>query len=823
MKTHKYKAAVLSAAISSAISFSTSAQAQKLEEVIVTAQKRAQSVNDIPMSISTISGDQMLEMGIQDTTDLAATIPGFNYSDTAFGPPVYTLRGVGFNESSPQATSTVGVYIDQIAIPFPIMTKGAMIDVDRVEVLKGPQGTLYGRNSTGGAINYIATKPTDQFEAGVIASYGRYETASIDGYISGPITDSVRSRLAIRSVTSDEGWQESVTRGDELGEQDKLALRFTTDFDFGDRTTASFSYSHVKDKSDSLAPQLIELTGNYSPLLGLAGFERDSDGSLVTPDRLVPDSDPTEAEWTAGRTPSLDHENNMYKLHLEHELTDKIALTSLTGYSEFDDNGSEYERGSIAGVLIADAEALDPGWLKGKYRTLPDSDYITTDYVYQDGDIDSFSQEIRLTGTYENVVWMAGLYYSDSDVNYLTQQDFGAASNTNFSTGLGFSQLDNDVEQDTTTKAIYLNADWFMSEKLTLTTGIRYTEDEADYKGCTRAPSDNASNTWNALFTTSVGPGDCLTLVSPVPPQGEPRETELAKKDLDDDYFSWRLAANYDLTDDASVYASYSRGYKAGSFPSLAAVSSDQLDPVVKEQLDAYEIGFKMSLAGGAAQLNGAAFYYDYTDKQLLTKVLVPVFRQAFALGNVDESEVVGLELDLQWVPIEGLTLAAAGSWLDTEITDGIGFNQKSEKLDFEGSDLPFTSEFEAFVSAQYEWSISNTLGAMVALDASYTDDANSDFEGKGNSTLPASLPAFDIDFPSAPYSYDENYVIDSYTLVNARVGLQSNDGQWRGYIWGRNLTDEFYTSTTLQNNRSVARYPGMGRTYGLTFEYYWD
>jgi outer membrane receptor protein involved in Fe transport len=255
----------------------------------------------------------------------------------------------------------------------------------------------------------------------------------------------------------------------------------------------------------------------------------------------------------------------------------------------------------------------------------------------------------------------------------------------------------------------------------------------------------------------------------------------------------------------------------------LAAVSSDQLDPVVKEQLDAYEIGFKMSLAGGAAQLNGAAFYYDYTDKQLLTKVLVPVFRQAFALGNVDESEVVGLELDLQWVPIEGLTLAAAGSWLDTEITDGIGFNQKSEKLDFEGSDLPFTSEFEAFVSAQYEWSISNTLGAMVALDASYTDDANSDFEGKGNSTLPASLPAFDIDFPSAPYSYDENYVIDSYTLVNARVGLQSNDGQWRGYIWGRNLTDEFYTSTTLQNNRSVARYPGMGRTYGLTFEYYWD
>lgn len=823
MKTSKYRIAALSAAISSAFSVGAAAQSLKLEEVVVTAQKRAQSINEIPMSISAISGDQMAEMGIQDTTDLAATIPGFNYSPTAFGPPVYTLRGVGFNESSPQATSTVGVYIDQIAVPFPIMTKGAMIDVDRVEVLKGPQGTLYGRNSTGGAINYIASKPTDQFEAGVNASYGRYETYSIDGYISGALTDSVRSRLAIRSVTSNEGWQESITRDDELGEQDKLAMRLITDFDLGDKTTGSFSFSHVTDESDTLAPQLVELTGNYTPLLGLAGFEDDGTGAVATPDNRVPGSDPTEAEWTAGRTPSLDHKTNSYRLHLEHELTDQIMLTSLTGYSEFDDNGSEYERGSIAGALIADAEALDPGWLKGKYRTLPDSDYMTTDYVYQDGDIDAFSQELRLTGTYDSVVWMAGLYYSDSEVTYLTHQDFGAASNTNFSTGLGFSGLDNDVYQETTTKAIYLNADWFLNDKLTLTTGIRYSEDEADYEGCTRAPSDNASNTWDALFQTSTESGDCLTIVSPVPPNGEPRETALAKKNLDEDSTSWRLAANYDLTDEASVYASYSRGYKAGSFPSLAAVADDQLNPVVKEQLDAYEIGFKMSLADGAAQFNGAAFYYDYTDKQLLTKILVPVFRSAFALGNVDESEVTGVELDLQWVPVEGLTLAAATSWLDTEITDGIGFNQKSQKLDLEGSELPFTPEFEAFVSAKYEWSIGHGLGALVAVDASYTDDANTDVEGNGDSTLPASLPAFGIDIPAGPYEYDDSYVIDSYTLVNARLGLQSEDGKWKGYAWGRNLTDEFYTSTTLQNNRSVSRYPGIGRTYGVTFEYYWN
>ncbi|MEP5765126.1 MAG: TonB-dependent receptor [Halieaceae bacterium] len=819
---NKYKLAALSAAISGVLSAGALAQGTQLEEIVVTAQKRAQSINDIPMSISAISGDQMDEMGILDTTDLAANIPGLTYSPTAFGPPVYTLRGVGFNESSPQATSTVGVYVDQIAIPFPIMTTGAMIDVDRVEVLKGPQGTLYGRNSTGGAINYIAAKPTEEFEAGINASYGRYQTFSVDGYLSGALTDSIRSRLAVRSVQSNEGWQESITRGDELGEQDKLALRFTTDFDFNDKFSGSFSFSHATDKSDSLAPQLVQLTGGYSPLLGLAGFEDDGSGAVVTPDELVPGSDPTEADWTNGRTPSLDHETNSYRLHLQYDLTDRLTLTSLSGYSSFDDNGSEYERGSIAGANIGESAAIDPGWLKGKYRTLPDSDYMTTDYVYQDGDIDSFSQELRVTGTYDSVIWMAGLYYSDSDVSYLTQQDFGASSNTNFSTGLGFSGLDNDVDQDTTTKAAYLNADWFINEKLTLTTGIRYSEDEANYKGCTRAPSDNASNTWDALFQTSTESGDCLTIVSPVPPSGNPREAALAKKNLDEDSTSWRLAANYDLTDDTSIYASYSRGYKAGSFPSLAAVADEQLDPVVKEQLDAYEIGFKMSFADGSAQLNGAAFYYDYQDKQLLTKVLVPVFRQAFALGNVDESEVYGVELDLQWVPVDGLTLAAAASWLDTEITDGVGFNQKSQKLDLDGSDLPFTPELEAFVSAQYEWAVGSGMSAWVAVDASYTDDSNTDVEGKGGTTLPAELPAFGIEFPAGPYEYDDRYVIDSYTLVNARLGLEAGDGQWRGYLWGRNLTDEFYTSTTLQNNRSVARYPSIGRTYGVTLEYYW-
>jgi iron complex outermembrane receptor protein len=275
------------------------AEGLKLEEVVVTAQKRSQAVTDIPMSITAFTGETMKDAGVRDTTDIAALVPGMAFSDSPTGPPIYTMRGVGFNESSTQASSTVGVYVDEVGVPYPIMTRGPMLDIERVEVLKGPQGTLYGRNSTGGAINFIAAKPGEEFEAGVTGSYGRYGAASGEGFVSGPLTDNMRARLAAKYVTSDEGWQESVTRGDELGEMDKMSLRFSLAADLGDRADALFTTSYWKDKSDTLAPQF--QAGNYANLGPVADVIRPSE---PTPGSIG--SDATEAEWTAGRTPQFD-------------------------------------------------------------------------------------------------------------------------------------------------------------------------------------------------------------------------------------------------------------------------------------------------------------------------------------------------------------------------------------------------------------------------------------------------------------------------------------------------------------------------------------
>jgi len=192
----------------------------------------------------------MTEMGIETISDIAKWVPNFNASETAFGPPVYTMRGVGFNESSPQATSTVGVYVDQIAIPYPIMTKGVNLDLERVEVLKGPQGTLYGRNATAGAVNYITAKPTKEFEARILASYGSFQTYSVEGFASGGLTDNVLARLAVRTVQSNKGWQESISRDERLGEQDKVAARLSFAFLLGADTDILFKIAYNKDKSD---------------------------------------------------------------------------------------------------------------------------------------------------------------------------------------------------------------------------------------------------------------------------------------------------------------------------------------------------------------------------------------------------------------------------------------------------------------------------------------------------------------------------------------------------------------------------------------------
>ncbi|MFS1422497.1 TonB-dependent receptor [Shewanella sp. 10N.286.48.B5] len=826
----------------------TQSEKKQFEVIEVTAQKRSQSINEVPMSISAFNAETLDEIGIDDTTDLANIVPGFNFSDSAFGAPVYTLRGVGFNESSAQATSTVGVYVDEIAVPFPIMTKGTNLDVERVEILKGPQGTLYGRNSTAGAVNYIAAKPSKDFEAAIKAGVASYETISAEGYVTGGISDMVSGRLALKTIQSDEGWQESISRDETLGRQDRLAVRGSLNFDFSEATQALLTIGYASDNSETIAPQNIDyIPGKaggapftvsiYQTQLDMAQNPQNFTGLM---------DDNAKADWTAGRTPSLEHTSTNVSLKVEHDINDQTLFTSLTGYSKFEDDGSEYERAGFAGETIANIKnnplsaateqafgAGFDGYLLGRYQNAADSEYVTMDYVYQNGEIDSISQEFRVSQQLDSLVWIAGLYYSKSEVDYQTQQDWGISSNVNILPipGFGFNIAENDINQQTTTASVFASADWFITDQFTLTTGLRYSKDEADFTGCSRDVDGGLADTFFNFFfgttpTSDVIKGDgynagsCVTVLdfgTPEASVGEVSDT------LSEDSLSWRLAANYEFNDDLSVYASYSRGFKAGSFPSLAAVTDQQLVPVVQEQLDAYEIGFKSSLAERTLQLNGAAFYYDYQDKQLLTKKIAPVFNTVFTLGNMPKSSITGVELDGRWLATDNLTLGAAYGWLDSQIKQGVGYNQPGQYLDFKGSPLPFTPEHQFNLFARFDFEISAGLQGFVGADVAYSSESHADFEGSVDQTLAVSDfvgEPYAVEIPATDYEFDERFINPSYTLVNLRFGVEADS--WKAFAWGKNITDEYYTNTTVKNNEMYAKYPAMGAQYGVTFEYTW-
>jgi len=815
-----------------------------IEVIEVTAQKRTQSINEIPMSISAFNANQLEELGIEDSTDLANIVPGLNYSDTAFGPPVYTLRGVGFNESSAQATSTVGVYVDEVAIPFPIMTKAANLDLERVEILKGPQGTLFGRNTTAGAVHYIAARPSQDFESGIIATVGRFNTFSGEGYITGALTDDLYGRAAMKLVKANEGWQESVSRDDQLGKKDKLTARLSFDWSISDKTNALLSLSYNNDESETLAPQAIEYIaakagGAINSSFDIFGPILDSE----TNPQLFPGNNDkiNAADWTADRTPALAHEMQSLSLNINHQFSDSLTFVSLTGIHQFEDNGSQYERGGTAGVTAGyirnlTGGSLDTvfggslkdfyeGHLHGDYASVPDSEYVPSDYVFQYGTIDSLSQEFRLTKTLPNSVWIAGLYYSKNDVDYRTTQDWGLATNVNIAPteGFGFNKLTNAIEQETTTKAIFANVDWQYSDKLSYVVGMRYSDDEAKYKGCTEDIDGAGLALFNQFFFGGEDSGGevngCVTVIDFGGPEqrvGQIQET------LSEDSLSWRFAANYQWSDSTSLYASYSRGFKAGSFPSLAAIVENQLDPVVQEQLDAYEIGMKAMLADNSAQLNLSAFYYDYKDKQLLTKKIIPVFRTAFTLGNIDESYVQGAEMSLQWYPTDRLYVGLSASYIDSEVTSGNGFNQLGEALDLTGSPLPFTSDFQTNLIVQYEWEVGSKFTGFVSFDGAYSSEFSADFQAQVSTTNQVSDfigSPVEVIIPPQPYQYDERFTQPDYFIANARIGIESKQDDWRAYLWVRNLTDEYYISSVVKNNEMVAAYPGMTKTYGITFE----
>lgn len=431
---------------------STETQATAVQDIVVTAQRRAEAAQKVGLALTVVSGEDLDKRNIQTVNDLENTVPSLEVdSQLGGGQPQFRIRGVGLTDYAANNTSTVGVYVDEVAYPYGVMTQGLLFDIARIEVLRGPQGTLYGRNTTGGAVSVITSAPTEQLQAGFTASYGSYDAAKLEGYLSGPLTETLSARLAVAAETGG-AWQYHRDTGEELGAKDTKAARLRLNWRPTAQTDVDLNLHYSKDDSDGRGLRLVTQPftsggGRVYPVdtahritgWGISPYFAQLIG--VSPDAK----------------PFRDNEGKGASLRLNHDLG-WATLTAIGSYEAFDRNE----------LNDWDATASNEAG------------------TYFFNDIETVSQEVRLASpTGGRLQWMAGLYHATEDVDGGFYSDFSEAKN------LGF-WMSTTYNQKVETTGVFGNIDYRLTDRLTLVGGLRY-EDETrelnDFKTEILAPT----------------------------------------------------------------------------------------------------------------------------------------------------------------------------------------------------------------------------------------------------------------------------------------------------------------------------------------------
>ena len=751
---------------------SAPASQDEIGEIVVTANKRQQSINDVGISITALTGDSMTELGITSPIDLGKVVPGLTVQPSPFNTPVYTLRGIGFYETTLSAAPTVAVYTDEVALPFAATTRGAGLDIERVEVLKGPQGTLFGQNTTGGAINYVANKPTDQFTAGSTVSLGRFSTFDVQGYLSGPLSDNVKVRIAARTLQSGP-WQYSYTRSDKLGDSNFTQYRALVDFKVSDSVKLSFNLNGWRDFGDTQAAQLIADDCGGST----AGTCGSPDAAKFKNYPRSP-ADPQAADWgygIFGRRPARHDIFTQGSLRADWEINSNVTLTSITAWSTYTTDSVQDFDGSI-------------------YAS---ADTNTT------GDIHNIAQELRLGGKYEKLNFIVGANYNKANVYDRLFYNFSQGPSSNplyMIPNAPRGELTyNDSQQDVKDVAEFFNADYEIVPRLTIVGGARHTSSKRSFEGCTHDYGGGTATWWNAIFGTHVPEGGCITLDAALHPI-----VPALFNNLDESNVSWNVGLNYKLDAGTLLYSRVSKGFKEGSFPTASVASYTGYTPVHQESVLAYEVGVKAPLADHSVELTGAFFFYDYKDKQLRGRLPDPVFGTLDGLVQIPKSREWGFEASVQARPINGLTVSLGGTYIDTRVQEFVGYDAFGKLDNFSGQKFPYAPKVTITGDVEYKFPVSTNAKAYFGVNALHDSDTSTALANTTTATVNAD-PRFDV---------------KAYTLVDLRAGAEFPNSHTRLGIYVRNVGNQYYWTNVQDTLASIVRYAGMPRTYGVQFSW---
>ncbi|MEH6589044.1 MAG: TonB-dependent receptor [Halioglobus sp.] len=753
--TSRFRPKLLSVAIAATLMGGSIAAQAQLEEVIVTAQKRTQSLQDVPISVAAISAQKMNDFGIVDMENLSAYVPNFTINETGISTTV-TIRGIS-SGINPGFEQSVGMYNDGIFYGRDQLARVPMMDLERVEVLRGPQGILFGKNSIAGAVSMITAKPTDSLEGSVRALYEPdADEQDIRATISGPITDNLGGRLAVLYREMDGYMDNTFLDSDEQQEEETFirgSLRWhATDNFVADlkvsRATFDIEGRNIEIYNSVGAPDHLTVLNSLQNALGrpeVGGkldYKRDSNGD--SSDNTV-DNVTMKLDWAL----------------------DPFTVTSITGYVDY-----EYDElcdCDFSGALVFDADFQE--------------------------EYSQFSQELRLTSPGgETLDYIAGVFYQTSELDFsdsinliddtiLTQVLGNAAPPLAPFANLSASKRQ--FEQDSDLWAVFAQVTWNINEAWRLTVGGRYTDESKEanrqqlhqsgpnFGGATLSPvpDNELSGAYNTMFGLfGIEPYDTI--------KGETDETA----------FTPVVTAQWDTTDDTMLYATWTKGFKSGGFD---ARSNAHPDPAVvnatnalsgadlvgswefdEEEANSAELGAKMRFAGGIAELNAALYYTEYTDLQ------VSQFdgTLGFNVTNAGEATVQGIELDGRWAVTDGLTLSGAMAYLDFNYdafpNSQCAFGQAPDSPGFPGlcdatdKRKEYTPEWTANLSADWVRPIGG-LELRAGADVNYMD-----------SYLYAS-------------NLDTTTKQDAHAIWNARIALASASDTWEVALLGRNLSDE--------------------------------
>jgi len=580
-----------------------------LEEIVVSAQRREQNIQTTPVSVIAFSGPQLEKANVVDLVDLNTKLPNLNVAGAGgagTNNASFAVRGLGSgSRNSPNTENSVGLYIDDVYYG---KTDGAIldvIDVERIEVLRGPQGTLFGRNSTAGAIRYITKKPTlDETFGDLAVTLGSYDRLDLKGYLNTAISDNVALGLSIASLNRN-GYVDNVITGADLGDQNTEAIRGNLYIQASDNLDVWLAVDW--SRADENGPPTVATDVNLTPNGGIWGAPfaatelAENLAEFGFNQANVPTGNRFES-YAAGEHFSK-RESVGASLTIAYQLSDDVTLKSVTSYRDLN-NRFGYDMDAVPAELV---ERI------------------------AERDIRVFTEELQVSGSTDTLNWIAGVFYLNEKVTAF-QENFRMVNAATGNVGISGSQLVD--PHKTESYAVFAQATYQLSDQWGITAGLRYTNDEKD----------------QSVFTT--GPGqtiDDVVLVSAASDSW--------------DAVTGRFSIEYTASDDLFVFGSYSRGFRAGGLNDEGPTTPfSSYNP---EFIDAFELGLRSDWMDQRIRLNLTAFYTDAKDLQFT--VLLDQNDNATVIANAGSAEIYGLEAEVSAVLSENVLIGFNGGYLKTK------------------------------------------------------------------------------------------------------------------------------------------------------------